>query len=153
MRSYHIIKFIIQSHQTDCNSGAILCRKCSIPVGSYGFRLLAFVSKTITKSSIPVGSYGFLWVYEFRRGFVDSRCKITARESKFCKKSAATEAFRRQQSRVQTGNVVLVKVSSNFSNKLIFVKIIRNRKTCTRRVPEAHSFLAQKWRNREFTIW
>jgi len=91
--------------------------------------------------------------YEFRRGFVDSRCKITARESKFCKKSAATEAFRRQQSRVQTGNVVLVRVSSHFSNKLIFVKIIRNRKTCTRRVPEAHSFLAQKWRNREFTIW
>ena len=91
--------------------------------------------------------------YEFRRGLLDSRCKITAREWKFCKKSAATAAFRRQQSRVQTGNVVLVRVSSQFSNKLNFVKIMRNHKTCTRRVPEAHSFLAQKWRNREFTIW
>ena len=95
----------------------------------------------------------FMHFYEFRRGLLDSRCKITARESKFCKKSAATAAFRRPQSRVQTGNVVLVRVSSKFSNTLSFVEIMRNHNTCTRRVPEAHSFLVQKLRNREFIVW
>ena len=33
------------------------------------------------------------------------------------------------------------------------MKIMRNHKTCTGRVPEAHSFVAQKLRNREFIVW